>query len=92
MGAQRYWANSGARFDFEGPHTVGQCKEVKSLSLATLTALAEEVAAEGERTGKLGTVCIKLRRGRGRSSAALVVMTAEQFKDWFSFEKVHDAL
>lgn len=87
FGGERFWANSGERLDFEGPHVVGQCKEVKSMSLSELTALAEETAAAGKLKGKVGVVCAKLRRGAGRPSAPLVIMTMDQFTQWFDFKR-----
>lgn len=84
FGAKRCWANSGERCDFIGATAVGQCKLVKTMSLEALTQLAEEMDAEGNRTNKLGVVVAKVRRGRGQKSPMLVVMTAEQFDQWFS--------
>lgn len=84
---KRFWANSGERLDFEGtargPWTAewgantrlpvrGQCKLVKSLSLEALTKLAEEPGVD--------VVCVKVRRGTGRPSPALVVMTFENYQ------------
>lgn len=75
---RRFWANSGERLDFEGqigPAGVkvhGQCKLVKTLSLEALTKLAEEPGVD--------VVCVKVRRGAGNPSPALVVMTFENFK------------
>lgn len=70
----RFWANSGESVDFEGmagEHTVkGQCKLVKRLSLEQLTRLAEAN----------DVVCVKVRRGAGRSSPPLVVMTFDQWR------------
>jgi hypothetical protein len=50
----------------------GQCKLVKSLSLEALTKLAEEPGVD--------VVCVKVRRGTGKPSPALVVMTFENYK------------
>jgi hypothetical protein len=75
FGGRRHWANSGERLDFETAGYIGQCKLVKVLSLEKLTQLAEEL----ERVSlphKAGVVCVKVRRGRGRPSAMLVVCTA----------------
>lgn len=80
FGTRRAWANSGARLDFprfEELHdapAVGQCKLVKALSLNELTALAEELESTAG-PEQLGVVCVKVRRGRGCPSPALVVMT-----------------
>jgi len=85
FGGARFWANSGERLDFEGHvarmpdytpgvRTVvrGQCKLVKKLSLEALTKLAEEPGVD--------VVCVKVRRGYGKPSPALVVMTFENYQ------------
>ena len=73
----RFWANSGERTDFEGTllgkKVRGQCKLVKSLSLESLTCLAEEKGVD--------LVCVKVRRGKGKPSQPLVVMTFQKFHD-----------
>lgn len=81
---KRFWANSGERLDFKGEILIdtpagaiarpirGQCKLVKSLSLETLTKLAEEPGVD--------VVCVKVRRGAGRPSPALVVMTFDNYR------------
>ena len=81
---KRFWANSGERLDFEGSGgwalvckedavpLRGQCKLVKSLSLEALTKLAEEPGVD--------VVCVKVRRGAGRPSPALVVMTFDTYR------------
>jgi len=85
FGVHRAWANSGERLDFPRPDqmekspVIGQCKNVKALSVNELTHLAEEVAGEGLKLEKLGVVCVKVRRGRGQSSRPLVVMTDEMW-------------
>jgi hypothetical protein len=76
---KRFWANSGERIDFEGPDVKGQCKLVKSLSLEKLTQLVEEVDTEGGKVDKLGAVCVKVRRGKGKASPGLVVMSFKSF-------------
>jgi hypothetical protein len=80
FGGTRFWANSGERVDFEGAvrrgdeavKVHGQCKLVKTLSLEKLTQLAEEPGID--------VVCVKVRRGTGRPSPALVVMTFDTYK------------
>lgn len=84
FGGRRHWANSGEREDFESQLAVGQCKLMKALSLNALTDLAEEMEAAGRHKGKLGVVCVKARRGSGRPSSPLVVMTFDQFEHWFT--------
>jgi hypothetical protein len=83
FGGKRHWANSGERVDFESEWAIGQCKLVKVLSLEQLTSLAEEMQAEGSNKNKLGVVCVKVRRGRGKPSPTLVVMTSTMFEEWF---------
>lgn len=90
VGGKRFWANSGERVDFEGPGFVGQCKLVKSLSLEALTKLVEEMDVDAAKKGKIGMVCVKVRRGKGVSSPGLVVMSFEAFnkmKSAVAFEK-----
>lgn len=86
---KRFWANSGERLDFQGNirrHRIrpymcldteqltirGQCKLVKALSLEALTKLAEEEDVD--------VVCVKVRRGAGKPSPALVVFTFENYR------------
>jgi hypothetical protein len=76
FGGTRHPANSGHRLDFETTTALGQCKLVKTLSLASLSALAEEVAREALPKQKAGVVCVKLRKGKGRPTPMLVVCTA----------------
>ena len=80
FGGRRAWSNSGERLDFETPTAVGQCKLVQKLSLESLTQLAEEMAREGQAKLKWGVVVVKVRRGRGRPSTALVVMTSDMWQ------------
>lgn len=85
FGATRHWANAGERVDFTGPHVIGQCKLVKTCSLEQLTRLAEEMQVMGTLDNKLGVVCTKVRRGRGKDSPILVTMTLPQFTEWLDF-------
>lgn len=75
----RYPANLGGRVDFRGAHVRGQCKLVKTLSLEALTQLVEEMDAHTKETFDAGVVCVKVRRGSGRSSPPLVVFSFEGF-------------
>jgi len=80
----RFWANSGERSDFEGrtrhgQRVKGQCKLVKTLSLEGLTKLAEEPNVD--------VVCVKVRRGRGKPSPGLVVMTFDKFREFYGEEE-----
>ena len=90
FGGSRFWSNSGESLDFESPYAVGQAKLRKNLSLERLTQLAEEIWLKAESKGKLGVVCAKVRRGSGRASPTLVIMTAKMFDDYFSFAKRHE--
>lgn len=86
MCGKRAWANSGERADSDPEQSlasVWQTKEVKKLSLEALTQLAEEMQVMGESLGKCGSVCVKVRRGRGKKSPWLVVMTDDMFRKWF---------
>lgn len=71
----RYPANQGGRVDVEGEKYVVQVKERKSLSLEQLTQLVEEVETIGKSKGKQGLVAVKVRRGSGRHSPILIVMS-----------------
>lgn len=80
----RFWANAGERVDFsgrtrDGLRLSGQCKLVKTLSLEKLTQLAEEPGVD--------VVCVKRRRGSGKASSGLVVMTFEKFKEFYGQEE-----
>ena len=77
---RRFWANSGARLDVESDSTIAQCKLVKRLSLEQLTRLAEDVEREAAPKFKAGVVAVKVRRGRGRASPLLLVVTAETWR------------
>ena len=56
LGGHRYSANSGGRVDVEGPSFVGQVKQVKTCSLASLEALAVEMERLGGLSGaRLGS-------------------------------------
>lgn len=80
FGAKRFWSNSGERFDFSSGSVLGQCKLTKNLSLEALTQLAEEVQVEATKTGRLGVVCVKVRRGKGKDSPIMVVMTEAMWR------------
>jgi hypothetical protein len=77
---KRFWSNSGEACDIEGPFAVGQCKLVKTLSLNALADLAETSEKQGAQRFKAGVVIVKPRRGKGRSSPTLVVMTAATWR------------
>ncbi len=80
LGGRRYPANSGGRIDVESDTYVAQVKLVKTCSLASLEALAVEMAALGEERNKTGIVIVKRRAGRGTPTPPLVVMTEDAFR------------
>jgi hypothetical protein len=77
---RRFWANSGETIDVEGPTVVAQCKHVARMSLEELTQLAEVSEKQGILKQKCGVVAVKVRRGHGRKSPLLVVMTSEMWR------------
>jgi len=79
IGGRRHWANAGGTVDWESDRFTVQCKLLRTCSLETLTQLVEQAEADGQRTGKLGLVAIKRRRGRGQPSPTLLVMTDRTF-------------
>jgi len=83
FGTARFPANQGGRIDFEGERIIGQCKEVKSISLAQLTTLADEMTILGDLRNKVGVVCVKHRAGAGHRTSPLVVMTAKRFAAFY---------
>jgi hypothetical protein len=82
VGGTRYPANQGGRVDVEGPNYVVQVKERKSLSLEQLTQLVEEVEAIGKTKGKQGLVAVKVRRGSGKRSPILIVMSETNWLEY----------
>lgn len=89
IGGARYPANSGYKVDC-GPDDkhpncrfLAQSKEVTRMSLEEITSLAEmidrEAAVSSYGRGLLGIVALKVRRGKGKPSPTLVVMTSETF-------------
>ena len=87
IGGERYPANMGDRIDVESESAVFQCKELKVLSLNELTKLAEEMAKIGNEWNKVGGVFVKVRRGGGRKSVPLVILTAPMFDQYFCLRK-----
>lgn len=80
IGGKRLPANSGHEIDCEGPGLVAQCKLVKRLSLEEITTLTEGIEGHARKRGKFGLVALKVKRGAGVKSPALVVMTLETFR------------
>lgn len=79
FGGRRFPANQGGDLDVEGPTVIAQCKLVKVLSLNALADEAEQIARRSAGTLKTGVVAVKPRRGSGRRSPILIVMTAEEW-------------
>lgn len=82
IGGRRYPANMGGFIDVEHDREkiIAQCKEVKALSLATLSRLVTLIAKKGKEDGKLGVVFVKSHEGRGVQTPPLVVLRIE---DWW---------
>ncbi len=77
FGTVRFVANTGGRLDFESDDVIGQCKEVKTMSLSVITDLAAEMAQKGAEKGKKGYLCIKQRRGRGVETPTLIIQAVK---------------
>lgn len=77
---RRFWANSGESIDVEGPTVVAQCKLVQRLSLESLTQLAETAERQGLQKFKAGVVAVRVKRGRGRPSPTLIVLTEAMWR------------
>jgi hypothetical protein len=80
FGGRRYWANSGEAIDVEGPTVIAQCKHVARMSLEHLSQLAEVSEKQGTVKQKTGVVAVKVRRGHGRHSPILIVMTEAMWR------------
>jgi hypothetical protein len=80
LGGRRYWANSGEAIDVESDLVVAQCKHVAQCSLEQLSQLVEQVEIQASRKFKAGVVAIKARRGHGRPSPMLMVMTSDTWE------------
>ena len=78
FGAKRHWANAGERMDVDSPHFAVQVKNRRSLSLAELSDLVDEMTVEGIDKGKIPAVVVKY--SCGRPTPLLVVMPAEAFQ------------
>lgn len=79
---ERYPANQGGRVDCKSDKYVVQVKERKSLSLEQLTQLVEEIESIGKSKGKQGLVAVKVRRGSGRHSPILIVMSEDAWLEY----------
>ena len=87
IGGRRHWANAGGTVDCESDRFIVQCKLLKACSLEALTQLVEQADADGARRGKHGLVAVKVRRGCGKPSPALIVMTARTFASLIGAER-----
>ncbi len=93
LGGHRYPANTGGRVDVESAQYVAQVKLVKTLSLASLEALAVEMERIGEEQGKIGVVVVKRRAGRGKETPGLIVVTEEAWRklEWTRKARLREA-
>ena len=80
VGGRRYPANLGGGVDVDSPLFVIQCKNVKTMPLAKLEAVAREIEREGVSEGKIGVVCIKRRAGGGVPTPTLFVFTEDMWR------------
>ena len=78
----RYWANAGGRLDCVGPEWAAQVKHVRTLSLASVEALAIEAAQEAAKLDppRLGALIVKLSAGAGVKTPHLVVLTEDTWR------------
>ncbi len=81
LGGRRYAANTGGRVDVESAQYVAQVKLVKTLSLASLEALAVELEEIGREGGKVGVGVVKRKGGRGRETPRLIVLTETAWRE-----------
>jgi hypothetical protein len=81
IGGKRKWANSGEAIDCESEMMVVQVKLAQKMSLEQLTLEAEAIHALGVARKKLGLVAVKVRRGQGKPSPILFVMTEGVFRE-----------
>lgn len=85
FGAKRFWANAGEREDADSKQFAIQVKNPKSLSLAELTRLVEEMMIRGIDHGKIPVVIVK--QSARRPTPTLVVLPAAAWRllwDMFS--------
>lgn len=80
VGGKRYPANQGGLVDVESDLYVVQVKERKSLSLAEINRLVEEIQAIGAQRGKRGLLAVKYRKGTGHPTSILIIQTAQQWR------------
>lgn len=78
---RRFPASSGGRLDGESDSYVWQVKNRRTLSLAQIEALAEELERIGVQKQKPGLVLLKRSAGRGKSTPWLIVVTAAVWRE-----------
>ncbi len=79
-GATRFPANMGGRLDFAGDTFIGQCKSVRTLSLAAMEKLAGEMADVGFQRQRIGVLCVKRSAGAGVKTPMLYVLTDDAWR------------
>lgn len=79
FGGARHPANTGGDIDVSGPTVLAQCKLRRTMSLNELAKEAEAIARRSANALKTGVVAVKPRRGKGRKSPILIVLTAEEW-------------
>ena len=80
LSGYRHPANTGGRVDVEAAGVVAQVKHRRTLSLASLEALAVQAAELGQVRGKLGILVVKRRAGTGRQTPRLIVLTEHAWR------------
>ena len=68
--------------DIESDSWLAQCKNVRTLSLAQLEALALEMERVALQKGKLGAVVVKRSAGRGVETPHLIIVTESVWRAW----------
>ena len=75
----RFPANTGGAVDVASDTILASCKLRKIFGLNALAEEAERMERQAQGTLKVGVVAIKPRRGSGRKSPILIVMTAGEW-------------
>ena len=79
LGGVRFPANTGGPVDVTSETILASCKLRKTFGLNALAEEAERMEREARGTLKIGIVAVKPRRGSGRKSPVLIVMTAGEW-------------
>ncbi len=82
IGGKRYPANMGGGVDVESDDVVVQCKNVKTLSLAAMEKLVDEIEQDGKTRGKVGVLAVKRRAGAGVPTPTLFVLTETAWREF----------